>query len=70
MRDLLDAVQKAAIAQKMGSEQLAFEFSKTTGSAAAKPSTMPIFTSFRLLVEKRLELPRQEKSDPSLSITR
>ena len=38
------------------------EFNKITDSAAAKPFTMRIFTSYPLLEEKRLELPRQEES--------
>ena len=48
--------------RRMGWEQPVFEFNKITGSAAAKPFTMPIFTSYPLLVGKRLELPRQEES--------
>src|ERR1700739_2871476 len=46
----------------MGWGRLVFEFNKITGSAAAKPFTIPIFTSYPLLEEKRLELPRQEES--------
>ena len=62
MCHLLATVQKAAIAQKMGWEQPVSEFSKITGSAAAKPFTTPIFTSYPLLEEKRQELLRQGES--------
>src|SRR5213082_2880146 len=48
--------------RRMGWEQLVFEFNKITGSAAAKPFIIPIFTSYPLLEEKRLELPPQEES--------
>ena len=44
LRDLLVAVQKAGIAQKNGLGATGFRVSRTTGSAAAKPSTMRIFT--------------------------
>ena len=70
MRDLLVAVQKAAIAQKNGLEQRVSEFNKITGSAAAKPFTMPIFTSYPLSEEKRLELLRQGESCRRRNITR
>src|SRR2546429_785485 len=48
--------------RRMGWEQPVFEFNKITGSAAAKPFTIPIFTSYPLLEEKRLELLRQGES--------
>src|SRR5215469_10493937 len=56
--------------RRMGWEQLVFEFNKITDSAAAKPFTMPIFTSYPLLEEKRLELPRQGESCRRRNITR
>src|SRR5207237_9128415 len=48
--------------RRMGWEQPVFEFNKITDSAVAKPFTMPIFTSYPLLEEKRLELLRQGES--------
>src|SRR5437764_14724657 len=48
--------------RRKGWEQPVFEFNKITGSAAAKPFIIPIFTSYPLLEEKRLELPRQGES--------
>src|SRR5947207_14508094 len=54
--------------RRKGWEQLVFEFNKITGSAAAKPFTMPIFTSYPLLVVKRLERPRREGSCRKRSI--
>src|ERR1051326_6702646 len=56
--------------RRMGWGQLVFEFNKITGSAAAKPSSMPIFTSYPLSEEKRLELPRQGESCRRRNITR
>src|SRR5205085_7277803 len=43
---------------------------KITDSAAAKPFTMPIFTSYLRLEEKRPELPRQGESCRRRNITR
>src|SRR5215475_12549944 len=56
--------------RRMGWEQLVFEFNKITDSAAAKPFTMRIFTSYPLLEEKPLELPRQGESCRMRSTTR
>src|SRR5215472_1539717 len=56
--------------RRMGWEQPVFEFNKITDSAAAKPFTMPIFTSYPLSEEKRLELPRQGESCRMRSTTR
>ena len=70
MRDLLVAVQKAAIAQKNGLGATGFRVQQNTGSAAAKPFTMPIFTSYPLLEEKRLELPLQGESCRRRNITK
>src|ERR1051325_1724880 len=43
-------------------EQPVSECSQITGSAAAKPFTIRIFTSYPLSEAKRLELPRQGES--------
>src|SRR5207244_2763836 len=56
--------------RRKGWEQPVFEFNKITGSAAAKPFTMPIFTSYPLLEEKRPELLRQGESCPRRNIKR
>src|SRR5262252_1706264 len=51
-------------------EQLVFEFNKITDSAAAKPFTMLIFTSYPLSEEKPQELRRQGESCRMRSTTR
>src|SRR5205814_8553741 len=56
--------------RRKGWEQPVFEFNKITGSAAAKLFTTPIFTSYPLLEEKRLELRRQGESCRRRNITR
>src|SRR5256885_14980821 len=68
MCTVLAAFKKLGSHRKTDWEQPVSDCSQITGSAAAKPFTIRIFTSYPLLVGKRLERPRREGSCRKRSI--
>ena len=71
MRDLLGRGSKSGDRTEKRTGSNRFQSAvKITGSAAAKPFTMRIFTSYPLSEGKRLELPRREESCRRRNITR